>query len=200
MDKLVSVITSTHNRNDLLFKRCIPSVKAQTYPLIEHIIVSDGLNQELLDYFGGYGIEKDHARYYATPYHYDDWGASPKNVGILMAAGECIAYLDDDNEFLPEHVEKLVSLIRQTKADLVYSKFEWLPGGSVRGTPDLRLGQIDTSAILHKRELIRKGLWLNKGHGNDFWTVSNWVEHGARYSFLDEVTMRYYFRGVSHKE
>ncbi|MDD4986728.1 MAG: glycosyltransferase family 2 protein, partial [Dehalococcoidales bacterium] len=171
MDKLVSVITSTYNRNSLLFERCIPSVKAQTYPLIEHIIVSDGENQELLDCFGGYGVEKDHTRYYATPYHYDDWGSSPKNVGVLMSQGEYIAYLDDDNEYLPEHIEKLVHLLQETRTDLVYSKFRWLPEGTVRGTPDLRLGQIDTSAILHKRELLRKGFWLAKGHGNDFWTV-----------------------------
>ncbi|MDD4984706.1 MAG: glycosyltransferase family 2 protein [Dehalococcoidales bacterium] len=191
---MVSVITSTYNRHDLLLNRCLPSVAAQSYPDIEHVIVSDGPDDNLLEHFGGYGVEKHGVRYFATGRRYNDWGVSPKNAALLLSAGDYIAYLDDDNKFLPEHIEKLVDLLEQTGADLVYSKFLWLPEGIVRGTPELRLGQIDTSVVLHRRELLAKGLWLPKGHGNDFYTVANWVAQGARYAFLDEVTMKYYYR------
>ena len=47
---LVSVITPTWQRADLLVNRCIPSVQAQDYPVVEHIIVSDGPDQLLRDY------------------------------------------------------------------------------------------------------------------------------------------------------
>lgn len=194
MDKLVSVITSTYMRNELLFERCVPSVQAQTYPNIEHLIVSDGPDDKLLEHFGGYGIDQKGALYFATGRHYEDWGTSPKNAALLLSRGDYITYLDDDNEFLPGHIEKLVDLLEQTGADLVYSKFLCLPGEIVKGTPELCLGQIDTSVVLHRRELLAKGLWLPKGHGNDFYTVANWVAQGARYAFLDEVTMKYYYR------
>ena len=39
---LVSVVTPTWQRHEWLLERCIASVQAQTYPLIEHVIVCDG--------------------------------------------------------------------------------------------------------------------------------------------------------------
>jgi cellulose synthase/poly-beta-1,6-N-acetylglucosamine synthase-like glycosyltransferase len=39
---LVSIITPTWKRRDLLVKRALPSVAAQDYPNIEHVVVSDG--------------------------------------------------------------------------------------------------------------------------------------------------------------
>ena len=47
MKPLVSVITPTWLRHDWLLHRCMPSVQGQTYPHIEHIIVSDGPDPEL---------------------------------------------------------------------------------------------------------------------------------------------------------
>jgi len=45
----VSVITPTWQRHDLLLSRTVPSVQAQRYPSVEHIIVSDGPDPELKD-------------------------------------------------------------------------------------------------------------------------------------------------------
>ena len=45
---LVSVVTSTWGRADVLMQLCIPSVIAQSYPNVERIIVSDRPDDELL--------------------------------------------------------------------------------------------------------------------------------------------------------
>lgn len=47
---LVSVITPTWNRHDLLLTRCLPSVQAQDYPAVEHVIISDGPDEDLRDF------------------------------------------------------------------------------------------------------------------------------------------------------
>ena len=47
MSPLVAVITPTWQRTGLLLSRCIPSVQAQDYPRVEHIVVSDGPDPDL---------------------------------------------------------------------------------------------------------------------------------------------------------
>src|SRR5262252_1881600 len=43
----VDVVTPTWERHDVLLNRAIPSVQAQTYPNVRHIVVSDGPDMEL---------------------------------------------------------------------------------------------------------------------------------------------------------
>ena len=47
MNPLITVITSSYQRNKFLLERCIPSVQNQTYKPIEHIIIHDGKNKKL---------------------------------------------------------------------------------------------------------------------------------------------------------
>ena len=56
---LVSVVTSTWRRADVLMQRCIPSVMAQSYPNFEHIIVSDRPDDKLLDKLRSFLDESD---------------------------------------------------------------------------------------------------------------------------------------------
>jgi glycosyltransferase involved in cell wall biosynthesis len=56
---LVSVVTSTWRRADVLMQRCSPSVKAQSYPNVEHIIVSDRPDDELLGKLRSFLDESD---------------------------------------------------------------------------------------------------------------------------------------------
>jgi glycosyltransferase involved in cell wall biosynthesis len=56
---LVSVVTSTWRRADVLMQRCIPSVMAQSYPNVEHIIVSDRPDDELLGKLRSFLDESD---------------------------------------------------------------------------------------------------------------------------------------------
>jgi glycosyltransferase involved in cell wall biosynthesis len=56
---LVPIVTSTWRRADMLMQRCIPSVMAQSYPNVEHIIVSDGPDDELLGKLRSFLDESD---------------------------------------------------------------------------------------------------------------------------------------------
>ena len=51
MEPLVSIIVPTYNRHELLLNRCLPSIFRQTYPKIEIIVVSDGPDNWLREYF-----------------------------------------------------------------------------------------------------------------------------------------------------
>lgn len=104
---LVSIIVRTKDRPKLL-KRALESIAAQTYRPIEVVLVNDGgcdLDiEEIKGIFGDVSLnyirlEKNTGRAHAG------------NVGIENARGEYIGFLDDDDEFYPNHVSSLVSFL-----------------------------------------------------------------------------------------
>ena len=113
----VSVIIPTHNRSSLL-KRAVRSVLKQTYTYFECIIVDDASSdgtQEVVNSF------KDDRLVYLR--NKDNRGASAsRNKGIKKSQGEFIAFLDDDDEWLDEKLEKQVNLLENlpSKYGMVY--------------------------------------------------------------------------------
>lgn len=199
---LVSVVTPTWRRHDLLMARCIPSVQAQTYPDVEHVIVSDGpdpgLAKLLTDLPVVYGEVGEH-----DP-HPDNWGSHARNHALSLASGDLIAYLDDDNAFRPDHLQRLVqALAERPDADFAYSQMQCHPHGYVVGSPPPAYGQLDSSLLMHRRGLPgRLGCWPPPGqavgwdqHAPDWGAVAQWLVGGARWVHVPEVTVDYYFAG-----
>jgi len=103
---LVSVIIPTCNRS-LLLKRAIQSVLDQTYAKLEIIIVDDASKDNTSQVINSF--YDDRLKYYR---HEKNQGASTaRNTGIKHAQGEFIAFLDDDDEWLDNKLEKQVNLI-----------------------------------------------------------------------------------------
>ena len=103
----ISVIIPTYNRGDLL-KKSINSVLSQTYENFELIIVDDGSTDTTREVTENY-IKNDKRIVYL--YEANSGGpAHPKNVGVKKALGEFISFLDDDDEWLPEKLEKQIQM------------------------------------------------------------------------------------------
>lgn len=100
-DRLVSVITPTRNRPELL-AQAIRSVLAQTYGRWEMVVVDDGghdAKSVVAD------IGDDRVRAVEVSHR----GASAaRNVGLDLATGDVVTYLDDDNELDPGWLKALV--------------------------------------------------------------------------------------------
>lgn len=113
---LVSVIITTFNRPALLLD-AIHSVLAQTYRSIEIIVVNDC----------GQPVESALATLetqvpISSIRHGVNRGLSAaRNSGIALARGEIICFLDDDDRFLPHHLQTVVTALREPGTDLVYT-------------------------------------------------------------------------------
>ena len=114
---LVSCVIPSYKRAETL-RRAINSVLAQTYSHIEVIVVDDNiandefskaLHSVLNEYKGD-----DRVRLVTQPQHIN--GAEARNAGIRAAQGEYIAFLDDDDEWLPEKTEKQVACLENNPA------------------------------------------------------------------------------------
>ena len=97
---LVSVIIPTLDRPRLLL-RAVDSVVQQTHRDIEIIVVVDRPSPETLA--AVQTVSDSRLRLIVNPYPTTAGGA--RNVGADHAAGEWIAFLDDDDEWLPNKLE-----------------------------------------------------------------------------------------------
>ncbi|MFW6015819.1 MAG: glycosyltransferase family 2 protein [bacterium] len=102
----VSVIITTYNRYKLL-DRAINSVLLQTYRNMEIVIVDDNSSDNTESIIKKY-MEKDNRINFIK--HKENMGLSAaRNTGFKNSIGELIAYLDDDDEWLPEKLEQQVN-------------------------------------------------------------------------------------------
>src|SRR5215468_4951735 len=111
---LVSVVIPTHNRPEMLAD-ALASVRAQTFADYEIIVISNGEDT---------ATRRDSRRAAAWNgaryFEFDEGNLSKaRNHGIELAAGEWIAFLDDDDMWLPSKLEREVAEARRTGADMV---------------------------------------------------------------------------------
>lgn len=128
---LVSIIVPTYNTPSCLMGRCLESLCGQTYKKLEIIVVDDGSDSshaEALSRFAGSDdriclLEGGHR------------GVShARNVGIGVANGDWVAFVDADDTVTASFVEEAVTLALQESLDMVCGSVCYLfAGGVVEG-------------------------------------------------------------------
>lgn len=129
---LVSCVIPTYKRSDTL-KRAITSVLNQTYRNLEILVVDDNErgSQESADVADvTKNIKDKRVRLVLQEKHIN--GAEARNAGVRASRGEFIAFLDDDDEWLPEKLEKQISILNSDATiDGVSCLYHELADGSV---------------------------------------------------------------------
>lgn len=105
-EPLITIYMPTHNR-ELLLKRAVESVLAQTYQNFELIIVDDGSHDATPDYLQSLANSEPRVRFFSQPKA--QGACAARNIAIKEAKGKYITGLDDDDEFLPSRLESLLS-------------------------------------------------------------------------------------------
>lgn len=106
----VSVVIPTRSRPDLV-TRAVHSVLAQTMPDLEVVVVVDGPDDDTVAALAA--IDDTRLRVIVLP----NSGGAPnaRNVGAHEARAEWTAYLDDDDEWLPDKVAVQLNLARAAR-------------------------------------------------------------------------------------
>ena len=100
---LVSIVTATHNRSDLV-QRAINSLLNQTYKNIEILVIDDGSSDDTQEVLNNYSDSRVHI----LKNNIAKGACHARNKGIFLAKGEFITFLDDDDEFFPDRIEKML--------------------------------------------------------------------------------------------
>lgn len=110
---LVSIIIPTYNRANLL-KRAIESVISQTYKNLEIIVVDDGSTDNTEQIVK----ECQDSRIQYIRHSKNRGLSAAKNTGIKNSKGDFIAFLDSDDEYLPEKVEKSIEVFKKAPENI----------------------------------------------------------------------------------
>ena len=156
---LVSVIIPTYNRAAIV-TQAIDSVLQQTFTDYELIVVDDASTDDTAERLQGrYG---ERICYIKKP---SNTGPSAtRNAGIQMARGIYIAFLDDDDEWLPEKLALQVPILQQNPdVGLVYCGCLLVDerGASVGQVKPEKRGYIFND-LLHKNHLITSASLIRK--------------------------------------
>ena len=113
---LVTAVVTTYDRPDYL-RTAVRSVRDQTYENLELVVVDDHSPTpaaETLDDVNLTGLAAVRIRR-----HDENRGANAaRNTGIEAAAGEYVAFLDDDDQWVPEKIDRQVATFRDAPADV----------------------------------------------------------------------------------
>ena len=105
----VSVIIPTYN-NGRYVADAVESALAQTYPLLEVIVVDDGSSDDTEEVLRPY---RGRIRYV---FQENGGPSAARNTGIHEARGDVIAFLDADDRWLPEKITKQLDKLEQDSA------------------------------------------------------------------------------------
>jgi glycosyltransferase involved in cell wall biosynthesis len=192
-ESLVSIILPTYNRADQV-GRAIASVIAQSHSRWELIVVDDASTDDTCAVVRSFGDPRIFL--VRLPFNCGS-PIRPRNVGLQLARGDYLAYIDDDNTWRPRHLERLLAaLAAHPGAAAAY-------GGKAHHLPDGRVEEIcrpdqgiDTQDGLHTRaalDLVPEG-WLGQDFAHEdaeFWGKLR-LRHPGGLIFVPEILSDYY--------
>jgi len=201
-----SVIVPTYQRTEEL-ERALQSIKNQTFDGFELIVVDDNPEQEYREKVEEIveGLRKEADFPIKLLVNDDKQGvSSARNLGIENTKGEYIAFLDDDDQWKPEKLEKEAEALEENSYDAVYSAIEMYNEGEVkkivRKSGDVGLVEIlERDRIGSPSKVTVKKEWLEKVDGFDEEIPSgeDWdlwirlIKEGCNFGYIDEPLVRY---------
>lgn len=118
---LISVVIVTHNRPISIFERSLKSVLSQTYKNIQITIVYTGKNPEKSELISKYinSLDETSLQLIQLPNGSNNLA---RNIGFNASKGDYIAFLDDDDEWTSDKLEKQMKLFGEN-VSMVYSNY-----------------------------------------------------------------------------
>jgi len=199
----ISVVIVTYQRPDAC-ERALRSVLAQTEPPLEVLVCDDCSTDETEARIRDWERRDERVRYLRTSRN-SGAPATTRNLGVEHARGDWIAFLDDDDEWLPHKLAAQRAALATEATDVIAANAlrsdgsVYFPGAVPVWRPTrsdlLKVNPIIVSSVLVRRELLLSG----DGLPTDGWTTgiddyAVWLELadcGARFLLLGEALVRY---------
>ena len=200
-----SVIVPTYERTDKL-ERALESIISQNFRDFEVIVVDDNLKEEYRNKVEEIveGLETD-LEVKRIVNDEAQGVSSARNLGIEKASGKYIAFLDDDDEWKPEKLEKESQAFEENDYNAVYSAIEMYRDGEVQGivrkNQDIGLEEIlerdrigSPSKVTVKKEVLEKvgGFDEDIPSGEDWDLWIRLIDEGVEFGYIDEPLVRYH--------
>jgi glycosyltransferase involved in cell wall biosynthesis len=150
-----TVLINNHNYGRYL-ARAVASVRAQTRPADEIILVDDGSTDHSPEVARRCAAEEPRLRVITQE---NGGQLSAFNAGFRAATGDILTFLDADDEYLPGWLARLEEVYtRRPEVDFVFCRCEITNGGGRRPPWEMKLGDFDFGQSFYRAWL--RGEWL----------------------------------------
>ncbi len=202
-DSLVSCILTTYNRGSLI-KRSLNSIIVQEYKNLEILVIDDCSSESYEDLIKSYNDKR--IKYIR---HKSNKGlAQSRNTGMENSHGEYIAFLDDDDEWLPDKIIKQLEIFQNSEfrnLGMVMCGIRRINGLKIKNQKEVLRGNLfdkmlidqplvgNGSCALIKREIYKKhgGFDLRYKRGIDGYFFSK-ISKYYEIDFCDKILVNYY--------
>ena len=170
-NELVSVIIPIYNSEDFI-SMTLESILSQTYESIEIILIDDCSTDNSEEIIKSYVNKHQNIHYHQL--EKNSGAAIARNRGIEIAKGKYIAFLDSDDLWVKNKLEKQVSLMKQHNYPFTFSAYGFIdeyakkfdkayyPKEKVSYQDLLKTNYIGTSTVVIEKELMLKHLMRGK--------------------------------------
>ena len=194
--KKVTVIIPMHNSSKHI-EECLESVINQTYKNLEIIVVDDASTDNSLELVKN--IEDNRIKLIELR---ENVGAGiARNKGIEVASGDYISFLDSDDYWVLDKIERQVKFMEDNNYTFIYGGYDYLKNGrrkkakvpkSMNYNQLLKNHAIFTSTVMLNMEYLQKEAILmpNLRRGQDYGTWWSILKKGiTAYSITDTIAI-----------
>ena len=200
----VSVVIATYNRCDSC-ARAVASALDQTSPPLEVIVCDDGSTDRTRETFSEWAAKEPRLRYLRLALN-TGAPAAARNRGVDAAAGEWVAFLDDDDRWVREKLAVQRPLLESASFDVVAAQARRSDGGAyfaALAVPEkparaqlLRDNWIVLSTAVARRSLVLAAGGFPTdpriaGIFEDYCLWLNLADAGARFAIVPEALAVY---------
>lgn len=189
----ISIVTAVYNRVGTI-AQSIESVKAQTYPHVEHVIQDGSSSDGTLDVVRSMATKDTKVESRPDLGIYD-----AINRGLRRSTGDVVGVMHSDDFFPDEHVlSKIAERFDEPNIDGVYGDLDYVsssdPGKVIRRW---RSGQYSLKKIKwgwmppHPTLYLRRNVFENLGYYNTDYSIAADYEAMLRYMLLGQIRMVY---------
>ncbi len=208
----VSVILATYRR-DFFLHRALDSLMGQTYREIEIIVVDDNADADWNGRVSDILKDFPHVRYIKN--EINSGSAKSRNIGIAAAKGEYVTFLDDDDEYLPEKVERQVAFMRENGLDfcvtdlMLYNEDGRLIDKRIRSyindasekalfREHLLHHITGTDTMMFKKSYLESiGGFDEIDVGDEFYLMAKAIKGNGKFGYLPECSVKAYVHTVT---
>lgn len=152
--KMVSIIVPVYNVEKYLAK-CLDSIVSQTYRNIEIVLINDGSTDQSLAICTSYAKADDRIQVITKE---NEGAAIARNVGLDLAKGAYIFFVDSDDAIQPNMVEVLVKNAEWNHADVCVCGYK-------KNGQDCLIDNLGETELIADRSALGKALILQRRIG-----------------------------------
>ena len=213
MQPLVSVIVATYKRDKILL-RALNSLATQTYKNFEIILVDDNANidwnSRVSEVVENFRLNHPEIILNYIVNETNQGSAKTRNIGINISSGKFITFLDDDDIYLPENIEKQVENMIETDADFGITDLDMFYDDEtfcekrtrsfIKSTKKEDLIKYHlmhhlagTDTMIFKKDYLKKiGGFDPIDVGDEFYLMFKAIENGGKFTYLKGCFVKAY--------